>query len=76
MKKWIAMLLALSLALFPLSGALAETTLGDVIGGFLDLLSSLAIGTGKTVSPEPSALFVKTMADKFFSSRMNGYVWA
>lgn len=78
MKKLIAILLILSLALSPLGGALAETTpgLGDVIGGFLDLLSSLTNGTGKTVSPEPSALFVKTVADKIFSARMNGYGWA
>ena len=41
MKKWIAMLLILSLTLFPLGGTLAETTLGDVIGGFLDFLSSM-----------------------------------
>ncbi len=78
MKKWIAMLLTLSLALAPLGGALAETTpsLGDVIGGFLDLLSSLAIGTGKTVSPEPSALFIQTVADKTFFARLSGYGWA
>lgn len=73
MKKWIAMLLTLSLALLPLGGALAETTLGDVIGGFLNFLSSMTAGTGKTVSPEPSALFIQTVADKTFSARLKGY---
>ena len=77
MKKWIALLLSLSLALCPLGGALAETTpgLGDVIGSFLDLLSSLTSGAGKTVSPEPSALLIQTVADKTFSARLNGYGW-
>ena len=76
MKKLIAMLLILSFALSPLGDALAETTLGDIIGGFLDLLSSVSMGSGKTVSPEPSALFIQTVADKIFSARMNGYGWA
>ena len=76
MKKLIAILLILSLALSPLGGALAETTLGDILGGFFDLLSSVSIGSGKTVSPEPSALFIQTVADKIFSARMNGYGWA
>ncbi len=78
MKKGIAILLSLLLALSPLGGALAESApgLGDLIGGFLNLLSSMANGNGKTVSPEPSVLFVQTVADKTFSARMNGYGWA
>ncbi len=75
MKKLIALMLTLSLVLFPLGGALAETTLGDILSGFLDLLSSVSTGSGKTVSPEPSALLIQTVADKTFSARMNGYGW-
>ena len=75
MKKLIALMLTLSLVLFPLGGALAETTLGDVLRGFLDLLSAFSIESGKTVSPEPSALLIQTVADKTFSARLNGYGW-
>ncbi len=75
MKKLIALLLTVSLALSPLGGALAETALQDLLGGFLDMLSSVSIGNGKTVSPEPSPLLIQTVADKTFSARMNGYGW-
>ncbi len=76
MKKLIILLLALSLALSPLGGALAEATLGDILGGFLNLLSSVSMGSGKTVSPEPSALLIQTAAGKTFSARLTGYGWA
>ena len=73
MKKLLALLLTLSLALAPLGGALAETTLKDILGSFFDLLSSVSSGSGKTVSPEPPALLVQTVADKTFSACLKGY---
>ena len=78
MKKWIALFLALSLALAPLGGALAETTpnLGDLINGFFDLLSSITPQNGKTVSPAPSALITQMVADKTFFARLIGYGWS
>ncbi len=72
MKKLIALMLTMSLVLFPLGGALAEPTLGDVLRGILDLLSSVSSESGKTVSPEPSTLLIQTVSDRTVSARLSG----
>ncbi len=73
MKKLLAMILTLAMALSLLGGAQAESILGDL----LDLISSGLSQNepGFLLRPEPSALLTQTVAGKTFSAKYTGCVW-